>query len=131
MHVPHLQLAVTPALRAPYFTTMAFSLGGTFMSPNFGHTPTEIGVAIHLNQPPLSSPMYQLVCRWKGKYGTWRKGSEKGQEADGSEASGSTGAALAPHHRQLAPQVGHILMTRPVQKYDMCSCRVVCHQSKL
>ena len=64
--------------------------------------------------------MYQLVCRWKGKYGTWWKGSEKGQ-ADGSEASGSTGAALAPQHRQLAPQVDQVLMIRLVQKCDMCS----------
>ena len=62
--------------------------------------------------------MYQLVCRWKGKYVTWRKGSEKGQ-AYGSEASGSTGAALAPQHRQLVPQVGQIMMIRLVQKCNM------------
>jgi hypothetical protein len=66
-----------------------------------GYLATVIGVAIHLNQPPLSSPMYQLVCRWKGKYGTWRKGSEKDQ-AEGSEASGSQ----APRTRRRIGRIG-------------------------
>ena len=30
-------------------------------------------------------------------------------------------AALAPQHRQLAPQVGQVLMICLVQKCDMCS----------
>jgi hypothetical protein len=33
------------------------------------------------------------------KYGTWKKERQKGQ-ADGSEASVSTGAALVPQHRK-------------------------------
>jgi hypothetical protein len=71
-HVPYLQLAATPALRAPYFTTRAFSLGETFVSPNFGHTPT-VGWVVKLAPVATAfSRMYLMICRRRRERASWQ-----------------------------------------------------------